>query len=439
MLLAFRGRNLRSFRDEFELSLLSTALADPDAVRQVPWRGGGKTVGVLPVAALFGANGSGKSNVLRALAEMRAHVLFSFRGSDPEGGVPRRAFLLDGDEAAPSSFEVDLILEGIRHEYGFVIDDEHVLEEWALRYPKGKAALLFERRGDEVKLGPSMPTRARSIIDLLRPNALFLSTAAAVKQPVLATLSNWFTRNLLLAEADSRSRRQALTTQLLEDPAMRRGVLALLRVADLGVSGATRTEMDPVMRERFKRALRILDGQEAEPDPGADDGPEFEPFQVRLEHTGATGPVEFEQEDESLGTLVWFGLVGPILQSLARGSVFLADELDSSLHPELVAELVRLYQDPATNPRRAQLILNSHDTTLLGDASGHRPLGRDQVWFTEKNADGASRLYPLSDLDPRKEEAIGRRYLAGRYGAKPIVSRQEFAAAVELVTNGSAS
>jgi AAA15 family ATPase/GTPase len=116
--------------------------------------------------------------------------------------------------------------------------------------------------------------------------------------------------------------------------------------------------------------------------------------------------------------------------------VFLADELDASLHPALVAQLVRLFQDPKTNPHRAQLVFNSHDAMLLGESGSDRLLGRDQIWFTEKRGDGSTRLYPLADLDPRREEAIGRRYLAGRYGATPILSRDEFDATAELITSG---
>jgi hypothetical protein len=101
--------------------------------------------------------------------------------------------------------------------------------------------------------------------------------------------------------------------------------------------------------------------------------------------------------------------------------------------------LVRLFQDPTTNPRHAQLVFNSHDVTLLGDSVGDRLLGRDQVWFTEKRADGSTRLYPLTDLDPRKDEAISRRYLAGRYGAAPILSRHEFNTTAELIISGDRS
>ena len=435
-LLAFRAENVRSFRDEFELSLISTRLAEEDAVRFVTWREGGRPIGMLPVAGVFGANSSGKTNVVKVMDDMRAHVLHSFRAGSPTGGIPRRPFLLDpAARRKPSRFEVDLILNGVRHEYGFALDDERVLDEWAYSYPHGKAVRLFRRRGSDVELGSAERVKGRAVIELLRPNALFLSTAASANHPVLLPIYAWFTRNLQLAEASSRQFRQALTTQLLDGDARRGQVLALLRAADLGITGAKKYRLDPVMKERLQRAVRILAGQEGEPD-GTDEGPAFDQLGVRLTHRGAVGEVELDVQDESLGTLVWFGLVGPVVEALADGTVLLADELDASLHPALVAELIRLFQDPKSNPRRAQLVFNSHDATILGDSTEARILGRDQIWFTEKRADGGTRLYALSDLDPRKEEAIGRRYLAGRYGATPILSRQEFDASAELITSG---
>lgn len=438
VLLTFRAENVRSFRDSFELSLQATMLAEKRVVRDVRWREGGKPVGVLPVAALFGANGSGKSNVLRAMDDMRRLVLTSFRSARPTGGVFRRPFVLDpAIRRAPSTFEVDLVLDGVRHEYGFVVDDERVLREWAYRYPKGRAALLFERDGDRLEFGASDRGRSRSASSLLRPNALFLSTAAAANHPVLLPLYAWFERNLLLAEADTRPFRQALTTGMLDDPHHREQVLALLRAADLGVTGAVRHDLDPAVKDRLQRAMRILLEEEGEPDAGV--GPAFDELGIRLVHRGVEGEVEMDAHDESLGTRVWFGVIGPAVLALSEGSVLLADEADASLHPALVSQLVRLFQDQKTNPRRAQLIFNSHDATLLGDSTSDRLVGRDQIWFTEKLHDGSTRLYPLSDLDPRKEEAIGRRYLAGRYGATPIVSDQEFDAVAELISSGKLS
>lgn len=434
VLLSFRAANARSFKEEFELSLLATGVSEREYVRPVAWRQGGTPVSVLPVAAIFGANGSGKSNVLRAMDDMRRLVLHSFRHGDPSGGVARRPFLLDhAGQSSPTRFEVDLVLDGVRHEYGFAVDDERVIEEWAHRYPKGRAALLFQREGDHVEFGSVERAKGRALLELLRPNALLLSTAAAANHPVLLPLYQWFGRNLILAEADSREFRQALTTEMLDDAHHGDHVLALLQAADLGVVGAKKREPDPVMQERLRRAVRILSGVE---DDDSDEGPTFEQLGVRLTHRGADGEIELEAEDESLGTRVWFGLIGPVVSALEAGSVFLADELDASLHPALVAQLVRLFQDPETNPRRAQLVFNSHDASLLPDTAGDRLLGRDQIWFTEKRSDGTTTFYPLVALAPRKQEAVGKRYLAGRYGGTPILSHDEFAAAAALITAG---
>lgn len=437
MLLAFRAENVRSFREPVELSFLATTLAEPDAVRHIPWREGGAPIGVLPVACMFGANASGKSNVLRALDDMRRAVLQSFRGWSPTGGTVRRPFRLDPTSRnKPSRFEVDLVLAGVRWEYGFIIDDEAVVQEWAIRFPKGRAALLFRRESAEISWGPSAATvKSRSITELVRPNALVLSTAAAAGHPDLTPLYEWFRRNLLLAEAESRPQRHAFSAHLLTHSDSKEQVMALLRAADLGITGLSEEEMDAQTKERLERVLRALsDADESEDSPGI----EIQGLSaLRLHHAGVGVKEVFPSGDESMGTLVWLGLIGPIVHALSGGTVLLADELDTSLHPALTAQIVRVFQDPETNPRRAQLIFNSHDVTLLDQPAGRRLLGRDQVWFTEKNNDGASVLYPLSDMDPRKDEAIARRYLAGRYGGQPILADGDFDVAAQMISTGT--
>jgi len=435
MLIAFRAENVRSFRDEMELSMLATSRAEQRVVREVDWREAGRPLKVLPVAGVFGANASGKSNVLKAMDDMQTYVVQSFRRGSPTGGLPRWPFRLDSAVAElPSRYEIDLVLDGVRHEYGFVLDDERILEEWALHYPRGRASVLFRREGDAIEVGSTARVLTRAVTTLLRPNALFLSTAASANHPLLLPLYGWFHRNLLLAEASSRSIRQAFTAKLLDDPIARERILMLLRAADLGVTDARVHELDAAARDRLERAARIIAGEEEKRD-GADSDPlpVFGEMDVSLMHRGAGGEVELDPAEESFGTLVWLGLVGPVIDALAEGTVFLADELDASLHPALVAQIVRLFQEARTNPHRAQLIFNTHDTTILGDSGEDRLMGRDQVWFTEKLHDGSTRLYPLTDLDPRKHEAVGRRYLAGRYGALPILSHGQFDRIGELI------
>jgi len=430
MLLAFRAENVRSFREEIELSLIATPLAESRVIRHIPWREGGNPLMTLPAAGIFGANASGKSNVLKAIHDMRGYVLNSFRQQSTTN-LRRWPFLLDShSKQEPSRYEIDLVLNGVRHEYGFIRDDQHVIEEWALHYPRGRAASLFTREAMTVHAGATERANTRAIERLLRPDALFLSTAAAANHPHLLPLQEWFRGNLLFAQADNRPARQAFTVGMLSNEAARERVMTLLRAADLGLMDAKKHDLDPDLKERVAQAVKII----SENDDDDVDDLQIADIGVSFTHRGAGDqPIELSPAEESLGTVVWFGLIGPVVDALTDGIVLLADELDASLHPALVTQLVRLFQDPLTNPHRAQLIFNSHDTTILGDSRDERLVGRDQTWFTEKLEDGSTRLYPLIDLDPRKHEAIGRRYLAGRYGATPILSREQFDHLGELI------
>ncbi|MGA8364253.1 MAG: ATP-binding protein [Solirubrobacteraceae bacterium] len=424
ILLAFRAANVRSFRDEIELSMVATSMSEPRFVRQVAWREGGRPIGVVPVVGVFGPNASGKSNLLEAMDDMRALVLQSFRQEIKRG--PNWFFRLDSEGAKrPSRYEVELILHGVRHEYGFVLDGERVIEEWAYRYPRGRPATLFSRTGDDVEAGSAGRGETRSVQKVLRSDSLFLSAAAATNHSLLVPLYDWFRRNMQLAHIGNRPRRQILTVEMLEDQVGRERLLAMLGAADLGIVDAKKLKPDPEAQEKVTRALRAFLGEVGVEDEVVETL-DLDNFGFTLIHQGDGSLMELPPGLESQGTVVWLGLIGPVVSALTDGTVLLADELDASLHPALVEQLVRLFQDPEANPRRAQLIFNSHDPTILGDSSEDRLLGRDQIWFTEKLMGGNCRLYPLTELRPRKHEAIGRRYLDGRYGAMPILSRQAF-------------
>jgi uncharacterized protein len=165
--------------------------------------------------------------------------------------------------------------------------------------------------------------------------------------------------------------------------------------------------------------------------------------EVVLDHetVGTPGGKEIPFQHESEGTKLWFGLLGHLLHTLMTGGVLLADELDRSLHPHLVSALVHVFQNPRTNPRCAQLIFNTHDTSLIGtlhkglssDIGQSTVLARDQIWFTEKAADGSTHLYPLTDFKPRKDESLERGYLQGRYGAVPVLDESVLAELFEAV------
>jgi uncharacterized protein len=294
---------------------------------------------------------------------------------------------------------------------------------------------IFRRDGDDIHLGEEYRAKGRAISEILRPNALYLSAASAADHPGLRPLYKWFDSNLRLCDASTRESRWAYTTHLMAHENYREKILAMLHVADLGIMDARLREPDPETLERIRRIVKMVQKEmqvEDTTSAKADDTPFLG---IVLSHRGKGDSVELDSQDESLGTLVWLGLAGPVLDALAHGTVLLADELESSLHPVLVAQLVRTFQSPHSNPHGAQLIFNSFQADLLGNSVEDRVLGRDQVWFTEKLHDGSTRLYPLTDLRPRKAEAVGRRYLAGRYGATPIVSGTEFDALATMVTS----
>jgi predicted ATPase len=366
------------------------------------------------------------------MSDMRKLALTSFQAS-PEGPVETHPFLLGEDEGrAESSYEVELIVDGVQHSYGFVVEAGGVREEWARSYPRGRAVNLLQRDGDRIHLGSDLRAQGRAAEKILRPNALFLSTAAAIQHPLFIPIYQWFRRNLTFADVDTRTVRQAITTEMLEGE-WRSQVLALLREADLGISDVNQRAVDPEYKEKLRKVIDIFWDEAA---PFDLDDIEVKDFEIGLKHRSARAKdVELPEEDESRGTLVWFGLIGLISKTLREGSVLLVDELEASLHPALVDVLVDLFQSQQSNPNRAQLIFNSHEVRLMGDSSDRR-LGRDQVWFTEKDDEGATYLHPLADLAPRREEAIARRYLAGRYGGTPIFSPRRLKETAEPVGIG---
>ena len=399
MLLRFRASNVLSFRRELELSLVATEFNEGTAM-PAGFRSEGRDVAFLPVLAIYGANASGKTNVLSALRWMRFAVLNSVTEWSKQTGVPREPFALDPaarDEA--TLLEVDLVLSGVRHVYGFEVSDDRIETEWLHVYPHGRRQVWFERDADvdgdaPIRFpGEGLKGPRTELIALTRPNALFLTVAASFNHPQLSPVHRWFAENLWFTNPrPDEPRRHAYTRRLLADPAMRGRIESLLRTADLGV-------LSVEVEQRETGLARI-----------------------RLAHRTSSDPITLDfDRQESQGTQAWLALIGPMLSALDGGSVLLVDELDSSLHPVLVAEAIRMFNDPDANPHGAQLVCTLQDVTLLGSVHASRPLDRDQVWLTTKDGMGESELYPLTDAHPRKEESLERGYLRGRYGGIPRV------------------
>jgi hypothetical protein len=332
----------------------------------------------------------------------------------PEQPIPRQPFRLSGDpREVPSTFEVDILIDRVRYQYGFSLDDERIRDEWLFAFPSARRQLWFRRSAGAFSFGKHLSGENRLIERVTRPNSLFLSAAAQNNHDQLTPIYRFFASQLTFVTNRRQTLRQQ-TIQMCGDPVRRTRVEELLREADLGLVSIEMRERE--VPEATKRLFSAL--QEAgNLDEVALDVPPRLPeiaFNHRCEHDST---VRLSMAAESQGTLAYFELLGPVIAALESGGVLSIDELDSSLHPLLALELVRMFNTADRNPNGAQLIFNTHDTNLLDPDV----LRRDQIWFTEKDHCGATHLYPLTDFKPRKQENLQRGYLQGRYGAVPFL------------------
>ena len=439
VLIRFRVRNFRSLKEEQELSMVASSLkGPPEAVTQIA----GLNLGLLRVAAIYGANASGKTNVIRALQYMRSAVCDSQRRWSPEGPIPREPFLLDPkSKSDSSSFDVDLVLDGVRFHYGFTLNDREILGEWLDAYPSGKRQLWFKREGKTFTFGKKLTGDNRAIERLTRPNSLFLSAAAQNNHEALLPVYKWFSEQLGYVPRE-RGFLDQETALMCKVEGFKPWIVGALHAADLGVIGLEVREMNllSLMRQaeekvddaHWSRVGEILGALRKIAAFAKEEGVEFPVLEKRqklsLFHKGSiSAGVPFGEENESDGTLAFFGLLGPVFGTINSGGTLCVDELDASMHPLLALEVVRLFNDPKLNPRGAQIIFTTHDTNILDMAS----LRRDQIWFTEKDAEGGTHLYPLTDFKPRKNENLARGYLQGRYGAVPFIGSTDFFANIQ--------
>lgn len=416
MLIEFRASNYRSIREEVCLSMV----ASPDDTLQDSnvARSGIKNVPRLTrCAAVYGPNASGKSNLVLAIASMRAMVVNSATTVAPGQRFAHQPFGLDSAHRdQPTTFEATFVLNGVRHQYGFSFNSERVTQEWLLVYASARAQTWYHRSikaeppADEYAFSSHLKGSKEIWEKATRPNALFLSTAAQLNSEQLVPVYRWFAENLVVLDAGGEFTVDG-TIHALQQPGPRDQVLKLMAAADFGISD--------VQLERRRGSRRKV---EFRPD-GIDTTREDAEFVVpKFQHASADGTALFELDQESLGTQRFFAFAGPLIDILASGKLLVVDELDSSLHTLLVRRIVDMFHTPALNEKGAQLVFTTHDTSLL-DAYG--ALRRDQIWFTEKQATQATRLYPLTDFSPRKGEALERGYLSGRYGALPLLGTMQ--------------
>lgn len=413
MLIEFRVTNFRSIRDEQVLSLVASkdeTLHETNTVKT-----GIQTVPrLLRSAVMYGPNAGGKSNLIKALQYMRAIVVESATRIQPGQIFNVKPFLLDNRfSEKPSVFEVTFLLDGVRHQYGFSLNQQRITDEYLLVYRSFKPQTVFSRYFDEAEnrdvysYGSGFRGAKKLFEKTTRPNALFLSVAAQLNHEMLGTVYDWFNSRLVIFNELERLNPK-ISVDKLEKPDSRQEICDFLTGADISLK-----DIDVSKRMiQGKNVQFNLSTGEAEIKDEM-----IEQRLISFVHETAHGQATFDLNDESAGTRNLLFMAGPFLDIMRKGMVCVVDEFETSLHPLLVRRLVRMFHDSGKNTGNAQLIFTTHDVSLLLEPPLFR---RDQVWFVEKDQDQASVLSGLLEFSPRKNEALGRGYLMGRYGAIPF-------------------
>jgi len=415
MLAEFRVGNFRSFKDEQVLSLLASS-EESKGKNSIEIAGHN----ILKTVVVYGANASGKSNLIKAMACMNS-IICNSAGYKPSDKIPVTPFLFDENTPLePSTFEATFFIDKVRYQYGFSATKERVHKEWLLAWPIGKEQKWFERdhKESEPYFGPSLKGQNKSIWSKVKGNSLFLTVAAQWNHEQLSKIYEWFARKF--RELPQQPLACQITDELFLDQSKpdvnskhRNLAIRVLKQADFGIDDF---EIEPVQAENIRFPDDMPDEIKKKI---AQDITEHPPCRKIIFHCGRTYSLNLE--DESDGTQRFYSLLGPLLQSIALGYTIFKDELELNMHPLLTREIVSSICGNEHNNISAQLIFTTHDTSLLDPEL----FGRDQVWFTEKDKYGATQLYSLADYKEavRKGEAMQKRYLAGRYGAVPILER----------------
>lgn len=413
MLLRFAVANHLSIRERQELSFAASSLRDrDDGLIDCKAAQSGS---VLPAIVIYGANASGKSNIVNAIAAMREMVLWSHTRGEPGGGIQRHAFKLDPTcSQTPSRFEIDFVIEDVRYHYGFETTDEVFAAEWLYDFPKSHRRRMFERDNSGFNFGRWLRGQNNNIAGLTRPNSLFLSAAAQNGHEQLSKIYEYF-RSIEFASTISISGTRVSARFAGDDPDPR--VIDFLTSINTGVIGYKKKKAEipekvqAMVREVFT-TVEKFSGSTMKIEPDMDD----KHVAIELAHRGRQGQsVYLDLDSESAGTRRLLIVLGLAYQALDEGTVLCIDEVDASLHTYASEAILKLFCRPEINRNGAQLIATTHNTNLMKSSV----LRRDQLWFTEKTPEGATELYPLTDIRTRKGDNIELGYLQGRFGAIP--------------------
>ena len=416
MLIEFSVENFRSIKEQVTLSMVATKdkELEGNTIKRVL-----KNDSLLRTVAVYGANASGKTNVLLAMRALKMMVLNSHKKQKGEGlksvecgrfEMRMAPFKLDKRcRSKPTKMSVVFMKNKIMYHYKMSFNDKRVVDESLIHYPKNKKAVMFQRNATSEFRFVSDKKKQKAISERTLPETLYVSKAAQDNYRGVSQAFDWFADGIDVLLATDNPYLSHVTLNLLrENKESKKQVLKALAETDVGI--------DDVSILKKKLSHEDFNDVSAEAIEEIFKGKTEKDFhKIQTYHKGVA--FDFEEE-ESRGTKKIFGLIGVWIDALRSGKTLLVDEIDTKLHHFLNLFLIRLFNDPAQNKKNAQLIFTTHDVNLLSQTL----FRRDQIWFTEKHPDKCSTdLYSLAEYGPRKDENVKRGYLAGKYGAIPFI------------------
>lgn len=414
MLIQFSARNFKSFKDSFSLDLFTNRASSVSALYS--------ECGLMlyPSAIFYGANGSGKSNVLKAFEMMQRLVLNKDKIIQSTDMMPINQFRLSTEsEDDTSAFDICFTFNNKKYKYGFEygIENERciVYSEYLYVYETIQPTIVFEYDLD-VDSGKIKITKYKELEKIRHlENSLFLWEADRFSNDVAAVVLQWF-KSAHFVEFSSKMALSPRYWELLEKPEIQKIFKIFMHDADFGIN------------DIFQDAQPVKNPWEKI--PNLPNNATVEEVTVKTLHSrydaknNSVGESIFNLfEDESFGTQKYFYVIGSIIDTLRKGTVLFLDELDASLHPILTRRLVELFNNKKTNKKGAQLVFTSQDTNLLDQ----KLFDKEQIWFIEKDKFGCSHFTSLAEYkNIRKQEKIEQKYIMGKYGAIPYLGDFNF-------------
>lgn len=414
MLVEFRVKNFRSIRDEQVLSMVASKDGTLQAFNLTK-TGIHAAPSLLNSAAIYGANASGKTSIIKAINFVKNMIAYSTTLSLGQE-ILISPFLLDNSiKNKASEFEITFIFDKERYQYSFSCTQEKIISEALYVYKTVKPQMWFSRQYNEdygkydYKFGPSLKGEKKVWSEATRNNVLFFSQAVDLNSEQLKILYEKIISTLFIVDENLilvRDNKQL--SVIYKDSNLNKKIKRLLNDADIQIN-EIEIRQESIKNKRG-RSIFIKNIE-------SENTLSYEPF---FKHVTDKGSASFHINEESTGTQNYFLLINFIEFVLQHGVTLFIDELDTSLHPLLVRKLVALFHDPLSNPKGAQLIFTTHDTSLLSTVG--TLFRRDQIWFVDKDRDQASSLYSLVEFSPRKDEPIEKGYFQGRFGGLPFIA-----------------